>query len=110
VKGQALRPDRLLDPSWRPVARELYESVGDPPLVCPHGHVDPSPLADLGATLGTPAELFIIPDHHVYRMHYRQGIAMEDLGTTRRCADVSAWTRARTYQWPLTGRVGFVPS
>ena len=83
MKGRALRPDRLFDSSWRPVARELYESVRDLPLVCPHGHVDPSLLADPGATLGTPAELFIIPDHYVYRMLYSQGIAMEDLGASR---------------------------
>jgi len=80
MKGRDLRPDRLFDPSWRPVVRELYESVRDLPLVCPHGHVDPSLLADPGATLGTPAELFIIPDHYVYRMLYSQGIPMEDLG------------------------------
>lgn len=80
MKGRALRPDRLFDPSWRPVARELYESVRDLPLVCPHGHVDPSLLADPGATLGTPAELFIIPDHYVFRMLYSQGVPMEDLG------------------------------
>ena len=80
MKGRALKSDRLFDPSRSPVARELYESVRDLPLVCPHGHVDPSLLADPGATLGTPAELFIIPDHYVYRMLYSQGIPMEDLG------------------------------
>ena len=80
MKGRALRPDRLFDPSWLPVARELYESVRDLPLVCPHGYVDPSLLADPGATLGTPAELFIIPDHYVFRMLYSQGVPIEDLG------------------------------
>jgi glucuronate isomerase len=81
-KPWTLGPDRLFDPNpaRREVARSLYEEVGDLPIVSPHGHVPPALLADPEATLGTPAELFIIPDHYVYRMLYSQGIAMEDLG------------------------------
>jgi glucuronate isomerase len=77
-----LDPDRLFDPepSRRSAARELYDSVKDLPLVCPHGHVPPALLADPGATLGTPAELFIIPDHYVFRMLYSRGVPMEYLG------------------------------
>jgi glucuronate isomerase len=75
-----LDPDRLFEPSRRGVARELYEPVRDLPLVCPHGHVPPGLLSDPGATLGTPADLFVIPDHYVFRMLYSQGVAMEDLG------------------------------
>jgi glucuronate isomerase len=52
--------------------------------VSPHGHVDPGLLADPKASLGTPAELFIIPDHYVFRMLYSQGIPMEKLGVRRR--------------------------
>jgi glucuronate isomerase len=75
-------PDRLFDPepARRRAARELYEEVKDLPLVCPHGHVPPGLLADPDATLGTPAELFIIPDHYVFRMLYSQGVPMESLG------------------------------
>src|SRR5919112_605514 len=40
----------------------------------------PKLLADPDATLGTPAELFIIPDHYVFRMLHSQGIPLEDLG------------------------------
>jgi glucuronate isomerase len=76
----ALSPDRLFEPSRSSAARDLYEEVRDLPLVCPHGHVPPQLLADPNATLGTPAELFIIPDHYVYRMLHSQGIPMEDLG------------------------------
>lgn len=75
-----LDPDRLFDPTWHPIARSLYEEVRNLPIFGPHGHVPPALLADPGATLGTPADLFIIPDHYVYRMLYSQGIAMEDLG------------------------------
>ena len=75
-----LAPDRLFDPSRRDEARGLYEEVKDLPLVCPHGHVDPSLLSDPDASLGTPADLFIIPDHYVYRMLYSRGVPMEDLG------------------------------
>ena len=71
------------DPAQRRIAGELYESVADLPLVCPHGHVDPRLLADEGATFGTPADLLIIPDHYVFRMLYSQGVPMEALGVAR---------------------------
>jgi glucuronate isomerase len=81
-----LSPDRCFaaDPARRAVARELYASVKDLPLVCPHGHVPPALLADPDATLGTPAELFVIPDHYVFRMLHSQGIPLEDLGVPTR--------------------------
>jgi len=81
IKPWTLHPDRLFDPepSRRGVARELYEAVADLPLVCPHCHVAPVLLADPDASLGTPAELFVVPDHYVFRMLYSQGVAMEDL-------------------------------
>jgi len=65
------------------VARQLYERVFDLPLVCPHGHVDPRLFSDPGATLGSPTELFITPDHYILRMLYSQGISMEELGIPR---------------------------
>jgi glucuronate isomerase len=77
-----LDPDRLFDPNpaRRSVARSLYEEVENLPIVGPHGHVPPKLLADPDATLGTPADLFIIPDHYVFRMLYSYGVPMEDLG------------------------------
>jgi glucuronate isomerase len=68
------------DPAQRRIARELYESVAELPLICPHGHVAPRLLADEDATFGTPADLLIIPDHYVFRMLYSQGIPLEALG------------------------------
>jgi glucuronate isomerase len=78
----SLSPDRCFgpDPAQRRVARELYAQVGGLPLICPHGHVPPALLADPGGTLGTPSELFIIPDHYITRMLYSQGVPLEDLG------------------------------
>ena len=71
------------DPAQRRVARELYESVAELPIVSPHGHVDPRLFADENATFGTPTELLIIPDHYVFRMLYSQGIPLESLGVPR---------------------------
>ena len=80
-----LEPDRFFDPdpAQRRVARELYGLVADLPIVSPHGHVDPRLFADEHATFGTPADLFIIPDHYVFRMLYSQGIPLEDMGVPR---------------------------
>ncbi|MEZ4865925.1 MAG: glucuronate isomerase [Caldilineaceae bacterium] len=77
-----LSPDRYFDPepALRAVARELYAPIATLPLVSPHGHVDPALLADANASLGTPADLFIIPDHYVFRMLYSQGIPLESVG------------------------------
>jgi glucuronate isomerase len=76
-----LNPDRYLSPntSTREIARELYQSVAELPIVSPHGHVDPRLFADPDTSFGTPADLFIIPDHYVTRMLYSQGIPFERL-------------------------------
>lgn len=72
------------EPDRAALARELYSSVEDLPIIAPHGHVDPDLIADPEATLGTPAELLIIPDHYVFRMLYSQGITLEELGIPSR--------------------------
>ena len=65
-----LAQDRYFDtdPAQKRISRQLYQSVADLPLICPHGHVDPRLLADEDASFGTPADLLIIPDHYVFRM------------------------------------------
>ena len=68
------------DPAERTIARVLYKSIAGLPIVSPHGHVDPSLLADADATFGTPTDVFILPDHYIYRMLYSQGISLESLG------------------------------
>jgi glucuronate isomerase len=77
----SLFEDRFFDPDLavRHLARDLYRQVASAPLVCPHGHVDPRLFSDPSASFGTPADLFIIPDHYVTRMLYSQGIALESL-------------------------------
>jgi glucuronate isomerase len=78
-----LNPDRFFspDPATQDIARDLYQTVATLPIISPHGHVDPRLFADPNATFGTPADLFIIPDHYVTRMLYSQGIPLETLLT-----------------------------
>ena len=71
------------EPSQRALARELYASVADLPIVGPHGHVDPRMLAE-NAPLPDPAQLLIVPDHYVFRMLYSQGVPMEAMGVPSR--------------------------
>ena len=80
-----LHPDRFFspDPTVRALARELYASVADLPLVCPHGHVPPALLAD-NEPFPEPTALFITPDHYIFRMLYSQGVRMENLGIPTR--------------------------
>lgn len=80
-----LSSDRFFDPEpgQRALARLLYQEVADAPIISPHGHVDPRMFSDEDASLGSPADLFIIPDHYVFRMLYSQGIPLEKLGIPR---------------------------
>ncbi len=85
MTGPSLSPDRFFspDPGVRHLAGELYQTIQSLPLICPHGHVDPRLFSEPGATFGSPADLFIIPDHYVTRMLYSQGIPLEKLGVPR---------------------------
>jgi glucuronate isomerase len=80
-----LHDDRFFDsdPAIRRAARTLYEETRDLPLVCPHGHVDPSLLAD-DDPFPEPTALLIIPDHYIFRMLYSRGVPLEALGVPRR--------------------------
>lgn len=86
MKRISLPSDRYFgpDPKQTEYAGHLYSLVAGLPLVCPHGHVDPRLFADPDYSFGTPADLFITPDHYVYRMLYSQGVPMEKLGVPRR--------------------------
>ncbi|MEJ2383727.1 MAG: glucuronate isomerase [Xanthomonadales bacterium] len=76
-----LHEDRLLpaDPTTRALARALYRSVRERPIISPHGHTDPAWFAD-NAPFENAARLLITPDHYVFRMLYSQGLALEQLG------------------------------
>ncbi|MBN1577353.1 MAG: glucuronate isomerase [Chitinispirillaceae bacterium] len=79
-----LHPDRFFDPDpvVRKHAREIYECTRSLPIVSPHGHVDPKIFAG-NNPFPNPAELFITPDHYLFRMLYSQGISLEALGIPR---------------------------
>jgi len=80
-----LHPDRLFpaEPSARALARALYATVRDLPIVSPHGHTDPQWFAD-NARFADPSALFIVPDHYVFRMLYSQGVSLATLGVPRK--------------------------
>lgn len=77
--------NRFLSPNapHHDVAQDLYQSVKSLPLICPHGHVDPTILTDPDYQWGTPVDVLIIPDHYIFRMLYSQGIRLESLGIPR---------------------------
>ena len=75
-----IHPDRLFpaDPSTRKIARTLYEHVRSLPIVSPHGHTKAEWFAK-NLPFPDPAELFVQPDHYIFRMLYSQGISLEEL-------------------------------
>ncbi len=75
-----LHDDRLFpaDPDTRAVARRLFSSIRDLPIVSPHGHTQAGWFAR-NQPFPDPAKLFVQPDHYVYRMLYSQGVSLEDL-------------------------------
>ena len=77
-------PDRLfpIDSGTRAIARALYQTVAELPIISPYGHCDPRWFAE-NKRFPNPAELFIIPDHYVFRMLSSQGIPLSDLGVPR---------------------------
>ncbi len=79
-----LHPDRLFpaDQTRRAIARRLYDGVKDLPIISPHGHTDPRWYAE-NKPFPDPAQLFVVPDHYIFRMLYSQGVALEDLGIAR---------------------------
>jgi glucuronate isomerase len=102
-----LHPDRLFpaDPATRRLARALYDTVKDLPIVSPHGHTDPAWYAD-DAPFQDASALLITPDHYVFRMLYSQGVPLESLGIPRRDGgpvEANARTIWRTFaaKWHL---------
>lgn len=77
-------PDRLfpVDSKLRALARDLHATVADLPILCPHGHCDPRWFAE-NARFPNPADLFVSPDHYVFRLLVSQGVKMADLGLPR---------------------------
>lgn len=76
-----LHPDRLFpaEAGTRDIARRLYGSVKDLPIISPHGHTDPEWFAG-DAPFPDATNLFLAPDHYLYRMLYSQGVPLDRLG------------------------------
>jgi glucuronate isomerase len=76
-----LHPDRLLpaDQGVRDIARRVYATVKDLPIVSPHGHVDARLLLD-DEPFTDPATLLVTPDHYVTRLLHASGVPLADLG------------------------------
>ncbi|MHA0328974.1 glucuronate isomerase [Sphingomonas melonis] len=81
----ALHPDRLFasDPVQRDIARALYATIADAPIVSPHGHTDPRWFAD-NQPWSDATTLLLQPDHYIFRMLYSQGVPLDTLAIPRR--------------------------
>ena len=88
-----LKPDadRLLpaEAGTREIARELYASIKDLPIVSPHGHTDPAWFATNDPWTNA-TELLLAPDHYLYRMLYSQGVPLDALGVPSRAGPSKA--------------------
>ena len=75
-----LHEDRLFpaDPTKREIARRLYAGICDLPIVSPHGHTKAAWFTH-NQPFPNPTQLFVQPDHYVYRMLYSQGVSLEKL-------------------------------
>ncbi len=84
TKTPLLDPDRLfpVEARVRGLARDLYTGLRDLPILSPHGHTDPRWFAE-DAAFPDPAQLFVVPDHYIFRMLCSQGVALSDLGIPR---------------------------
>lgn len=95
-----LSSDRYFDsdPAQRAIARDLYQAIKSLPLICPHGHVEPRTFADPNYSFGTPTDLFILPDHYIFRLLFSQGIPLETLGIPRADGGVTESDHRRIWQ------------
>jgi glucuronate isomerase len=72
--------DRLFpaEAGARAIAKALYATIKDLPIVSPHGHTQAAWFAK-NEPFPDPAKLLVQPDHYVFRMLYSQGVPLEDL-------------------------------
>ena len=63
----------------RGLSRSLYSSIKDLPILSPHGHCEPSWFSK-NIRFPDPAQLFVVPDHYVFRMLVSQGFRLSELG------------------------------
>ena len=74
-------PDRLLGTNEKKLslAKDIYNQVANLPIISPHGHSDPIWFSQ-NKRFPNPAELFVLPDHYVFRMLVSQGFKLSELG------------------------------
>ena len=79
-----LHDDRLFpaDPGTREVARRIYATTRELPIISPHGHVPPRWLAH-DEHFGNPTKLLLTPDHYINRVLHANGVELSDLGVGR---------------------------
>jgi glucuronate isomerase len=75
-----IHPERLFpaEPATRKIARRLYGEIRHLPIVSPHGHTEAAWFAS-NRPFANPAQLFVQPDHYIFRMLYSQGVPLDDL-------------------------------
>lgn len=95
-------PDRLFPAGDRArgIARNLYESVADAPIISPHGHVPIEWLAD-NARFSDPTSLLVSHDHYVTRLLHTAGVGLAELGVGGAEADPHAAWRRFAENWDL---------
>ncbi|SDX87014.1 glucuronate isomerase [Citreimonas salinaria] len=76
-----LHPDRLfpVDTRGRDLARDLFATIKDLPIVSPHGHTDPRWWGE-NETFSDPSSLLFTPDHYLTRMLTSQGVSFAAMG------------------------------
>ena len=74
-------PNRLFPIGERAkeIAKDLFNEICDLAIISPHGHCDPRWFSE-NLRFPDPAELFVIPDHYVFRMLVSQGVSLSELG------------------------------
>ena len=95
-----LTPNRLypLDARAGEIAEELYEEVKHLKIICPHGHCEAEWFAK-NDRFPNPTQLFIVPDHYVFRMLVSQGISLAKLGI--RTLDNSSFEKDPRKIWKI---------
>ena len=84
MKNELLDPNRLFpaDGRAREISQRLYGEIKDLPIISPHGHTDPQWFAT-NDHFPDATDLFIIPDHYIFRMLFSSGIPLENIGVPR---------------------------
>jgi len=61
------------------LSQDLYKSITELPIISPHGHCEPSWFSE-NKRFPDPAQLFVVPDHYIFRMLVSQGVSLRELG------------------------------